>query len=353
MFYHLGTSSWATHESVAAKIVAGRAAFPELFGLTWSGFVGVEIFFVISGFVIAYSAADASALSFLRSRIVRLYPAVWICSTVSVLSVWSFHLDSPRHLLHGYANSLVLFPYPPWADAVYWTLGIEMVFYACIFCLLALNSFRRIRIVCYLMGAASAAYWLLGAIIAPSLLSEHLWNRRLELSLVSYGIYFALGILLYSARNSGFSKDIVAFGVVLMIAAAVEIHFKAAHNNLIFHSANSEAIPIDIFFIAMIAMVASLSWNASAQTARAFHLAGLMTYPLYLIHDNFGAVLLRTLVDFGFNRFVALGITVLLCLVSSFIVAAVLEPPIQELLRKIFNRAFRLSPASNSGSGQQ
>jgi peptidoglycan/LPS O-acetylase OafA/YrhL len=132
MFYHLGT---------------GKEDFPELFGVSWSGFVGVEIFFVISGFAITYSAASASALSFLRSRIVRLYPAVWICATVSVATVWTFNLESPLHLLHGYFNSLVLFPFRPWADGVYWTLGIEMAFYAAIFCLLAVKSFHRISIV--------------------------------------------------------------------------------------------------------------------------------------------------------------------------------------------------------------
>ena len=48
--FHLGTETWAAPGTVAAKIVDGRAAFPELFSVTWSGFIGVEIFFVISGF---------------------------------------------------------------------------------------------------------------------------------------------------------------------------------------------------------------------------------------------------------------------------------------------------------------
>lgn len=326
MFYHLGTD---------------KAAFPELFGVTWSGFVGVEIFFVISGFVITYSAASASALSFLRSRIVRLYPAVWICATVSVATVWTFNLESPLHLLHGYFDSLVLFPFRPWADSVYWTLGIEMAFYAAIFCLLAVKSFHRISIVCYVLGGASAVYWLLGTMVAPSFLSEHLWSRPVELSLISYGIFFALGILLYSAQKSGFSPALVAFSTVLMIAATVEIHYKAAHNNLIFHSAEPEALPLAIFFVAIAAMVASLRWKVSPPTASVLRMVGLTTYPLYLIHDNFGAFALRTLLDRGFNRYVALGAAVSLCIVSGFLVAIILEPPIQRVIRMIFDRAIR------------
>jgi peptidoglycan/LPS O-acetylase OafA/YrhL len=325
MFYHLGT---------------GKEDFPELFGVSWSGFVGVEIFFVISGFAITYSAASASALSFLRSRIVRLYPAVWICATVSVATVWTFNLESPLHLLHGYFNSLVLFPFRPWADGVYWTLGIEMAFYAAIFCLLAVKSFHRISIVCYVLGGASAVYWLLGTMVVPSFLRDHLWSRPVELSLISYGIFFALGILLYSAQKSGFSPALVAFSTVLMIAAVVEIHYKAAHNNLIFHSAEPEALSLAIFFVAIAAMVASLRWKVSPPTASVLRIVGLATYPLYLIHDNFGKVALNTLLDRGFNRYVALGAAVSLCIVSSFLVAIILEPPIQRVIRMIFDRGI-------------
>lgn len=87
-----------------------------------------------------------------------------------------------------------------------------------------MKSFHRIRVVCYVLGGASAVYWLLGTMVAPSFLSERLQSRPVELSLISYGIFFALGILLYSAQQSGFSPALVAFSTVLMIAAAVEIH---------------------------------------------------------------------------------------------------------------------------------
>ena len=69
-------------------------------------------------------------------------------------------------------------------------------------------------------------------------------------------------------------------------------------------------------------------------------MVGLTTYPLYLIHDNFGAVALRTLLDRGFNRLVALGAAVSLCIVSGFFVAIILEPPIQRVIRIIFDRAI-------------
>jgi peptidoglycan/LPS O-acetylase OafA/YrhL len=80
MVYHLGFWSWAGN-GTTARIFNGAARFESATSFTWFGWVGVEIFFVISGFVIANSANEASAAAFLRGRILRLYPAAWICAT--------------------------------------------------------------------------------------------------------------------------------------------------------------------------------------------------------------------------------------------------------------------------------
>ena len=57
------------------RLMPNRPSFPELTPIAWVGWVGVEIFFELSGFVIAYSAEGASAFVFFRSRFFRLMPA--------------------------------------------------------------------------------------------------------------------------------------------------------------------------------------------------------------------------------------------------------------------------------------
>ncbi|TIT70941.1 MAG: acyltransferase, partial [Mesorhizobium sp.] len=49
------------------------------------GWVGVQVFFVISGFVIAFSAENSTPLKFFEARVRRLAPAVWVCAPVSAI----------------------------------------------------------------------------------------------------------------------------------------------------------------------------------------------------------------------------------------------------------------------------
>src|SRR6185437_224924 len=103
---------------VAFHLFAGTALAPN----TRWGWVGVEVFFVLSGFVIAYSAAASSAGRFLRNRAVRLMPAVWLCGSATA-AMWLVRGGEPE-LGRRYLDTLVLWPTGPWVDPVYWTLPV-------------------------------------------------------------------------------------------------------------------------------------------------------------------------------------------------------------------------------------
>ena len=54
------------------RTVAADVLYPSAAPFTWFGWVGVEIFFVISGFVIANSATQSSPGAFRLGRVLRL-----------------------------------------------------------------------------------------------------------------------------------------------------------------------------------------------------------------------------------------------------------------------------------------
>jgi len=45
------------------------------------------VFFVISGIVIAYSARLSAPIDFIGSRFLRIYPTVWVCSTIVLIAL--------------------------------------------------------------------------------------------------------------------------------------------------------------------------------------------------------------------------------------------------------------------------
>jgi peptidoglycan/LPS O-acetylase OafA/YrhL len=131
MLFHLAVVSQKLEISPNYR-VAGAPDFPELSFLS-VGWVGVEIFFVLSGFVIAQSADGRAAFDFLRGRAGRLMPAIWICATITVVIVLLFKMALLGPVFSSYIKTLVMYPNGPWISNVYWTLTVEIMFYPCLF----------------------------------------------------------------------------------------------------------------------------------------------------------------------------------------------------------------------------
>ena len=67
--------------------------YPALEGIFKYGYLGVELFFMISGFVILLTAMKTTAVEFTISRIKRLYPAFWVALIITTLAILFFAID--------------------------------------------------------------------------------------------------------------------------------------------------------------------------------------------------------------------------------------------------------------------
>ncbi len=178
------------------------------------GHAGVDLFFVISGFVILFVHAGDSGRPervrhYVERRLTRVLPIYWIAVALMIAKRWAGGHGTP---LGDIARAAL--PVPIFADpllGVAWTLQYESVFYVA-FAVLILNRTAGVTVMAaWLAFIAVAAVW-----IDASALPEAFWQ--------SYNLEFFAGMAVaYRLRNGNPRryKAALAAGIVLFAAAAI------------------------------------------------------------------------------------------------------------------------------------
>jgi exopolysaccharide production protein ExoZ len=361
--FHLGFWSWASGDETAT-ILDGAARFEPIAFLTWFGWVGVEIFFVISGFVIANSAHGASAIDFLKGRVLRLYPAAWVCATCTLITLTLANNDQVPVQIWPYIASVALWIRGPWIDSVYWTLAVEIAFYALIFVVLTLGRFNRINRIAWFLTIYSGTFVLCLALNrsgtfthlgAPAHLGDKL-EHVTSLSLARHGCLFAVGIWIWLASTKQMLRAGWAGLAIAMLAGATEVVIRIPEL-LVYPAATGVWLlsPLIVWlvataFIIVFVLDPSRFTPATTRGKKFLRTIGLMTYPLYLLHNLIGAALIRGLVADGANQWVALAAATLILLAMSLIVCKLIEPVLKSLLRLGFESVERKTHQTLAGT---
>lgn len=344
MGLHLGVWGWWPTEQpgTIGRLFPDLPHFPELTPYFWWGWVGVQIFFVISGFVIAASAEGASGLKFVRSRFLRLYPTAWICASISFAILLSVSLDGVAISVFKYINTLVLSPFPVWVDGVYWTIAVELVFYAVVFLFILTKQTKQLHLLIWVLAVVSGAFILAKIFgVAPTG-----WATRLFL--LQHGVFFALGMWMHRASRGGANHPLQWIApALLMLLGSAEIYTTAAEklNALVLEA--SLWPPVVAWILAVALMAAAIRWSdwlsrLLAAHTRSVRIAGLVTYPLYLCHSTVGGWVLSVLGNAGLDRWFALVAAVCVCFAVSIGIVIVVEPPLQRATARLFDRSTAL-----------
>jgi peptidoglycan/LPS O-acetylase OafA/YrhL len=354
--YHLAFWAWAYPQGQVAQASRGVADFPEWDQLTSGGWAGVQIFFVISGFVIATSSERSTALRFLQSRFVRLVPGVWVCATITLLAWHFIGVDTTYSHLYAYLRSVAFMPTPPWIDSVYWTLAVEIAFYTIIFLLLAMQRFEWLRPIACLLGLGSSSFWIVFTVFGTqgdtglaSVLHFVQWSRLGELTLIKHGVFFAMGVLLWlrlikKAPDTLPWIALFALGGCLQIAG--ETVFKFEKTGL----AYSPLLPCAMWLgsVAWIWLATTHNdWicRAPAWLLQTLRRLGLMTYPLYLLHNVTGGALMGSLAHNGLPAAAALWLAIAAVMALAWWVSRTPEPALQKLAKRCFTSMSRADNA--------
>jgi peptidoglycan/LPS O-acetylase OafA/YrhL len=200
------------HASYYVKDIRGDGRMWEIFDR--AGYLGVVLFFAISGYLMAQLAEKTTGLRFLAHRLIRIYPIYWLVVFGVLLARRVFRqpvgLDPAALLLiPGASNSYVL--------GVEWTLPFELTFYLIVFGIIVVGLRRAIP--------ALALAWI--ALIEVFFwwkpeLQQGQFPPLLHLPLDLYSVPFAAGLLVPSMLRKGFvgaSAPIIGIGLLVAYEA--------------------------------------------------------------------------------------------------------------------------------------
>lgn len=190
------------HEAGYIAGATGRAPL-NLSIIDWG--LGVDIFFVISGFIMIYTTAElfgrpAAARTFLLRRIIRIVPLYWLITTALIV----VYLVAPKILnvpIEGWRSIVTSFFFIPDLRAngeirpimaLGWSLNYEMFFYA-VFALCLLAPLKRAAL--YLTGFFVGISILGTTVTLPSVALTY-WTNSIVLE-------FLFGALLALACRAG------------------------------------------------------------------------------------------------------------------------------------------------------
>lgn len=319
MFYHYCFSSNNSNDNTPLQ-------FPDLSPIFQYGFMGVDFFFVISGFVICMSAERGGIDKFISSRVLRLYPAYIVCVCLSAIFAVLFSVKDIS-VVQFLVNLTMLqeFLGVSHIDGVYWILSFELVFYFWIGVIIIFKAMDRVEflILPFLVISFFSAFLAEPKIFKAAFISP--WFH-----------YFAAGIFFYRARQYGFSGFRVLsilFCLVISLARASELSVSMSDYHGVQFSFFAMAVHVLIIYFVM--FLASLGCFDSV-SQQWFRAAGALTFPLYLLHGVIGNVILAHFSES--NRVLALFITVTIIMAMSYIVSRYLEPKIIGRIKPFVDR---------------
>lgn len=258
------------------------AVVPGLAALLSHGYLGVEIFFVLSGFVVAYATAakkvDGRFVgAYIVRRSLRLDPPYWASMLLVVaFGILSAHMVPGKvyqppsiAVVAGHIAYLPVLLNQPLVNSVYWTLCLEFQFYAIFVVLLWAMAGLQAR----LHRDAAFAYVFIPALVIADLWSTGRGPVNITGLFLGHWHFFLAGVAVWWALYST-SKvaRLVFFAQMAWLAGAWAL-------------ARDPAVLVTAATAIAIYMAGRRGRLCSWLSARPLLMLGGISYSLYLIHN--------------------------------------------------------------------
>jgi peptidoglycan/LPS O-acetylase OafA/YrhL len=289
------------------------------------GFYGVELFFIISGFVIFMTVEQCKdGYEFAFKRLTRLYPTYWLCLIISFTFLYFIGLDSPKPTIGEFLINLTMIQHllhTQSVDGVYWSLLPELLFYLMIFLLAQSRAIKKI----YIWGGV----WLAASIISSSL-SLYYHDTFLKFA----GLFYT-GVIFYKIYSG--ENTLQNHLMIIICYLVVLLNFRA-----------------EVYSIPAITFIYLLFYGFVFQklkflNVKLLRFLGLISYPLYLLHQEIGYTIMLYLRTFMHDGALVIITPLLIAVALASVVSIYFEKPIIKAARSflesriVFLSRYRLA----------
>jgi peptidoglycan/LPS O-acetylase OafA/YrhL len=353
LLYHF-TFEWKDH-----------CPYGDYFGSLFRyGYLGVQFFFIISGFVISYTLEGTDSLSsFWKNRFIRLFPPLLACTiiTFGVAGILDSHLLFPN--AHKTINFLPTFTLTNpslwtslththfgWINGSYWSLWVEIQFYllasVCYFWN-KVNFFRNILVTAVLLSIVKyiPSYLLHGGSWGPFspgmtyFLSGWAFINA-AFNIDYYILWFALGIIFHHLYKGVriWSQPLTTICSLIVLCL---LYVDRPYAEMIYGVRIFQLMVVTLFLL-LIYKKKVLSFLDNSLFKR----IGVISYSMYLIHEVTGVLLInRYGVYLGRWTPLSLPIMILLIIVFAELSYRFYEKKTALFLKKVLYRSKTISAA--------
>ena len=282
-------------------IIHERLNYLFLNNLFIAGFSGVDIFFVLSGFIILYTSHNKTidSTSFLQKRFVRIYPIYWLVTLFLVIAFFMSPTVNQAHKGDSYTilGSLFLLPQKQYILGVAWTLAYEVIFYLLFaftylkkpsYLFYCFKTWIIFILVSYFFNLKTGSYfidWFLNPVILNFALGCILAYVYIHIKCIkSTNWYFWIGLILFTT------------------SWLVYYQFKINQSNLL----NEDISRVFLFGIPSTLLIYG-SLHSKINVPKWIVYLGDASYSLYLVHGTILSILIKILIKLDlaphFNNF--------------------------------------------------
>jgi len=311
-----------------------------------SGFIGVEFFFIISGFVIFFTLENSKSFNaFFLRRLIRLYPALIFCSVLTFVSIPFLDSDQKFAAFHNSIldfiptltfsgpniwNSLLKQDSIKFIDSVNWSLIIEVRFYfiaALIYFVIKGDFFLRWLQFTLTVNLIVIIFYLLYG-------ESKILTKLVEFSTINYLPFFTLGIIFYYSYSNRFATAFAKYPVIIIsaILSSLIICIISADQRITYVSIIILMILISLFFFMIFKpkLISILDQPIISKI-------GVVSYSIYLLHQNIGLILIHYFSSYIHKQYlfaIPLVVYVIITLIAT-VIYHYFEVPISRYLKNV------------------